>query len=145
MPPYVIATGKRADVPSLLALADVFAFPTEFREGVPRALLEAGLAGLPIVATRMPGCTDVVSHGCTGILVPPHTPRAMAQAILGLLTDRMTARAMGERTAELVRREFSLSLTVARYAALYEELLTETPRRRPAIGTDRAVARHAGS
>ena len=47
--PYVKALGPRSDVPALLSLADVFAFPTEYREGVPRVLLEAALAGLPIV------------------------------------------------------------------------------------------------
>jgi glycosyltransferase involved in cell wall biosynthesis len=121
--PYVIAIGPRSDVPSLLTTADVFAFPSEYREGVPRALLEAGLAGLPIVATRMPGCSDVVRDGWNGFLVPPHAPRLLAAKILDLLDDRAAARVMGARAAELVRQEFSLDLTVARYAATYKELL----------------------
>src|SRR4029077_12362566 len=54
--PYVVATGPRSDIPTLLRAADVFAFPTEYREGIPRALLEAAMARLPIVATSMPGC-----------------------------------------------------------------------------------------
>ena len=73
--PYVTALGPRSDIPSLLQMSDVFAFPTEYREGVPRALLEAALAGLPIVATRMPGCSDVVEEGTSGFLVPPRSPR----------------------------------------------------------------------
>jgi len=51
--PYVLAIGPRSDVPALLGVADVFAFPTEYLEGVPRALLEAAVAGRPIVTTRM--------------------------------------------------------------------------------------------
>ncbi len=125
--PYVLATGKRPDVPSLLGLADVFAFPTEYREGVPRALLEAALAGLPIVTTRMPGCTDVVSDGRSGRLVPPRAPDALAACILDMLRNRDAARAMGANAAELVRREFGLDLTVTRYATLYEELLGARP------------------
>jgi glycosyltransferase involved in cell wall biosynthesis len=121
--PYVVATGKRADVPSLLGLADVFAFPTEYREGVPRVLLEAALAGLPIVTTRMPGCTDVVRDGWSGFLVPPSAPAALAGRILDMLRDRQAARMMGSRAAELVGREFTLDLTVARYAAVYADLL----------------------
>ncbi len=121
--PYVRALGPRTDVPSLLGLADVFAFPTEYREGVPRALLEAGLAGLPIVATRMPGCSDVVRDGQTGLLVPPHSPRALAAAILRLLRERQEAQAMGSQAAALVRREFGLELTADRYAALYAGVL----------------------
>ena len=69
--PYVRAIGRRADVPSLLGLADVFAYPTEYREGIPRALLEAALARLPILTTEMPGCADVVRDGWTGLTVPP--------------------------------------------------------------------------
>jgi glycosyltransferase involved in cell wall biosynthesis len=121
--PYVIAVGPRSDVPSLLRAADVFAFPTEYREGVPRALLEAALAGLPMVATKMPGCSDVVRDGWNGFLVAPHAPRLLASKILDLLDDRPAARAMGTRAAELVRQEFSLDLTVARYVAAYKELL----------------------
>ncbi len=125
--PYVVATGKRADVPSLLAMADVFAFPTEYREGVPRALLEAALAGLPLVATRMPGCTDVIRDGESGFLVPPRSPGALADRILAMLGDRPDARAMGGRAAALVRREFGLELTAARYAGLYRALLRPGP------------------
>jgi glycosyltransferase involved in cell wall biosynthesis len=121
--PYVVAAGKRADVPSLLAMADVFAFPTEYREGVPRALLEAALAGLPLVATRMPGCTDVIRDGESGYLVPPRSPGALADRILTMLGDRAAARAMGGRAAALVRREFGLELTAIRYAGLYRALL----------------------
>jgi glycosyltransferase involved in cell wall biosynthesis len=123
--PYVVATGMRSDIPSLLKAADVFAFPTEYREGVPRALLEAALAGLPIVATNMPGCNDVVRDGWSGLLVPPHSPRLLATKIIDLLDDRSTARAMGGRAAELVRQEFNLDLTVARYIAAYNELLDD--------------------
>jgi glycosyltransferase involved in cell wall biosynthesis len=120
---YVTALGQRSDIPSLLKIADMFAFPTEYREGVPRALLEAALSGLPIVATTMPGCSDVVEDGTSGFLVPPRSPHALAARILDVLRDRDAARAMGARAAEVVRREFSLDLTVTRYAKVYTELL----------------------
>ncbi len=121
--PYVTAIGPSSEVPALLGLADVFAFPTEYREGVPRALLEAALAGLPIVTTQMPGCCDVVQDGWSGLLVPPHAPRALAQGILDLLQNRDAARTMGHRASALVRQEFNLGITVDRYVALYEEIM----------------------
>jgi glycosyltransferase involved in cell wall biosynthesis len=121
--PYVLAIGPRDDVPALLRMADIFAFPTEYREGVPRALLEAALAGLPIVATQMPGCRDVVRDGETGVLVPPRAPRDLAEAVLSLLSDRETAGAMGVRAAALAKREFDVGLIVESYVAVYYELL----------------------
>jgi glycosyltransferase involved in cell wall biosynthesis len=121
--PYVSAIGPRSDIPALLGLADVFAFPTEYREGVPRVLLEAALAGLPIVTTNLPGCSDVVRDGSTGLMVPTRAPKVLAGRIIELLRDRENARAMGARARELVRQEFSLGLVVARYAALYAELV----------------------
>ena len=99
--PYVLATGRRPDVASLLGMADLFAFPTEYREGVPRALLEAALAGLPLIATRMPGCTDVVEDGKTGRLVPPHDPAALANAILQMLNDPAVATPMASSRRSL--------------------------------------------
>lgn len=129
--PYVMAIGPRGDVPALLGLADAFLFPTEYREGVPRVLLEAALAGLPIVTTTMPGCTDVVRDGWSGRLAPPRSPRVLAARILEVLRDRQTARAMAARAAMLVRNEFGLDLTVARYAAIYAELLDRAPHLEP--------------
>jgi glycosyltransferase involved in cell wall biosynthesis len=127
--PYVIAVGQRSDVPALLATADVFAFPTEYREGVPRAVLEAALSGLPIVTTQMPGCSDVIRDGWNGYLVPTRSPSDLAARIIDLLSDRQTARLMGQRAAALVRREFNLEITVERYVALYQELMASRVRR----------------
>lgn len=121
--PYVMALGQRSDIPSLLSLADVFAFPTEYREGVPRVLLEAALAGVPIVTTQMPGCSDVIRNRWSGLLVPPRAPRILAAKILELLGERQVARRMAMNAAEIVRREFNLDITLERYAESYEELL----------------------
>jgi glycosyltransferase involved in cell wall biosynthesis len=121
--PYVKAIGLRSDVPGLLALANVFAFPTEYREGVPRVLLEAALAGLPIVTTAMPGCCDVVRDGWSGFLVRPRDPRMLAARILDLLRDREKAQTMAARAAERVREAFALETVVARQASLYRELI----------------------
>jgi glycosyltransferase involved in cell wall biosynthesis len=57
---YVLSTGARSDVPSLLAMSDIFVFPSVYAEGVPRALMEAALCALPIVATDLSGCREVI-------------------------------------------------------------------------------------
>jgi glycosyltransferase involved in cell wall biosynthesis len=121
--PYVMAIGPRSDVPALLRLADVFAFPTEYREGVPRVLLEAALAGVPIVSTSMPGCCEVVRDGWSGFLAPPHDPDRLASRIIDLLRDRKTARTMSDHADKLVRQNFSLQMIVARHVELYSKLL----------------------
>jgi glycosyltransferase involved in cell wall biosynthesis len=127
--PYVIATGPRSDVPALLGLADVFAFPTAHAEGVPRVLLEAALAGVPIVSASMPGCCEVIRDGWNGLLVPPHAaPDRLAARIIDLLSDRETAGIMAGRAEELVAQNFSLRMIVARHAALYAELLARNSR-----------------
>ena len=137
--PYVVALGARPDVPALLSLAAVFACPTEYREGVPRVLLEAGLAGVPLVTTRVPGCDDVVLENWNGHLVPQRDPRALAAAILDFLQDPDRARTMGARSVGLVRREFDLNVVTDRYADLYRQLLsTGRPR------DDQTVPPHDG-
>lgn len=121
--PYVLATGARSDVAALLRVADVFAFPSEYREGVPRVLCEAALAGVPTVTTSMPGCREVITDGVNGFVVPPDAPRFLAEKILAALDNPAAARAMAARTAERVRQEFSLKAIVAGHAALYRELV----------------------
>jgi glycosyltransferase involved in cell wall biosynthesis len=120
--PYVMAIGPRSDVPALLKLADLFAFPTEYREGIPRVLLEAALAGVPIVTTTMPGCCEVIRDGWNGFRVPPRSPRDLAQRILEMLRNRTAAREMAARAQVLVREKFSMRVVVDGYAALYSDL-----------------------
>jgi glycosyltransferase involved in cell wall biosynthesis len=144
--PHVMALGARNDVPALLGLADLFVLPTEYREGIPRVLLEAGLAGLPIVATDMPGCSDVVTDRSNGFLVPPRDAGALAARILDVLADRRAAQDMGSRSVELVRREFGLPSIVEQYADLYREVLSQQGRMDKVTGNSHApVLEQAGA
>ncbi|TIW21880.1 MAG: glycosyltransferase family 4 protein [Mesorhizobium sp.] len=142
----VVVLGKRQDIPALLGMADVFAFPTEYREGIPRVLLEAGLAGLPIVASRMPGCTDVVQDGWNGYLVTPRDPDALANRIVDLLSDRQRAMTMGSRSVALVREHFALPGVVDQYCDLYRGVLAARSRGGLAhsISADQVAKRRLG-
>ena len=131
--PYVVATGPRADVPALLRMADVFAFPTEYREGVPRVLLEAALARLPTVTTNIGGCRDVIEDRWNGLVIPTRAPGVLADKIMWLLDHRQEAAVMAERADELVRREFSLGVVVAHQVAMYRSLLGSSTSRSPAL------------
>jgi glycosyltransferase involved in cell wall biosynthesis len=122
---YVIATGSRSDVPSLLAMSDVFAFPSDYGEGVPRALMEAALCGMPIVTTDKAGCREVIRDGWNGYVTPARDPKAMADRILDLLNDRAAGERMGAHGPDLIKSTFSLDEVVNQHAALYEKLLGE--------------------
>lgn len=86
--------GWQSDMPAILAQADIFCLPS-YREGIPNALLEACAAGLPIVATDVPGCRDVVTHGVNGLLVPVRNPDELAKALESLILDGELRRTMG--------------------------------------------------
>lgn len=114
--------GPRADMPDVLAQATIAVLPSH-REGMPKSLLEAAAAGLPIVATDVPGCRDVVRDGDNGLLVPRGDAGALAGAIERLLDDPALARAMGRRGRERAEAEFGDARVGERTMALYEELM----------------------
>jgi glycosyltransferase involved in cell wall biosynthesis len=84
--------------------ADLFVFAST-DEGMPNTVLEAMACGLPVIATRIAGCEDLVEEGATGLLVPPGNPEALAQAIALLAADpaRRTAMAAAARSRAATR------------------------------------------
>ena len=100
----ILLAGERADVPHLLPAFDIFTLPSRY-EGLPTALIEAMMCGIPVVATAVNAVADVVVPGETGLLVPPRRPDLMADAVSYLLNSpaaaaRMAAQArlqLGER------------------------------------------------
>jgi glycosyltransferase involved in cell wall biosynthesis len=104
--------------------ADVFALPSS-REGLPVALLEAMAAGLPCVASRLPGATDVlIANGENGILVPPGDINALAAALTSLLTDRPRAAALGAAARQRVARDYTSGQTAGRWIDAYRGVVT---------------------
>jgi glycosyltransferase involved in cell wall biosynthesis len=95
--------GMRRDIPELLGQLDVFAFAATPDEGQGVALVEAMAAGVPIVATDVGACREVLDQGELGALVPPHEPEALAAAIESALLSRelAMARATGARAKAL--------------------------------------------
>jgi len=114
--------GHREDVHDLLALCDVFVLPS-LSEGMPLSLLEAMGAGVPSVATRVGGVSEVVDHGKTGLLVSPGDSQALAESIIKLLEDRTLARQMGQYARDVVARRFSVSRMVDDYKEIYARLI----------------------
>lgn len=98
--------GHRDDMPEILSQAAVVCFPS-YREGLPKALLEAASCARPIVAFDVPGCREVVVDGVNGFLVPFNDVLALAVALEKLLGDADLRRRMGDAGRDLVMREFS--------------------------------------
>jgi glycosyltransferase involved in cell wall biosynthesis len=89
----VVLAGERTDVLDVLPGFDVFAMPSRY-EGLPTAIVEAMICGVPVVATAVNAVPDLVVPGVTGILVPPRRPRHLAAAIRFLLDSPETAAGM---------------------------------------------------
>lgn len=111
--------GARTDVPAILAASHLFVLPSYYREGIPRVLLEAGALGLPLIATDMPGCRDVVRRGWNGLLVPRRDVSALTEAVERLLSSPEDRERMGARAREHVSERFSLSTVAEAYAQIY--------------------------
>lgn len=110
-------TGMDWDTPRLYAAMDLVVLPT-YREGFPNVPLEAAAMGLPVVATRVPGCVDAVEEGLTGTLVEPRESGALAAAIETYLRDPALRKRHGESGRRRVLGEF-------RPEGIWEELFRE--------------------
>jgi glycosyltransferase involved in cell wall biosynthesis len=117
--------GPVADMPGLWAKAHIAVLPS-YREGLPKALLEAAACGRPMVATDVPGCREIVREGETGLLVPAKNAVALADAIARLAGETALRRRLGTRARIVAEAEFAADVVVRETLALYRGLL---PRR----------------
>jgi glycosyltransferase involved in cell wall biosynthesis len=102
-----------------------------YREGLPKALLEAAASGRAVITTDVPGCRDAISPNTTGLLVPSHDIASLAAAMERLLTDRALAEKMGVAARRNAEERFSIQRVCAETLDVYGELL----RIRPPIDT----------
>jgi glycosyltransferase involved in cell wall biosynthesis len=107
-----------------LASFDLFVLPSR-NEGFPVTIMEAMLAGLPVVTTDVGSVREAVIDGETGLIVPPEDPAALAAAISTLVDDPDRRVAMGRRARAIAVERFTLSATVDRYMAVYERVLAD--------------------
>lgn len=114
--------GLRTDMEDLYSGMDLFILPSH-REGFPRAAMEAAAMGLPVIATDIRGCRQVVQHGVNGYLIPVNDPTAIRDSILSLGSDPDTRAAMSRASRELALEEFDERRVVSIVIETYRETL----------------------
>lgn len=115
-------TGLRHDMPEMYALMDLLVLPS-YREGFPRAPMEASAMGVPCVVTDIRGCRETVEHEVNGVLYPSGDARALADAIIDLLANADRRRTLGLAGKRLARERFDERRVFARVLAEYDRLL----------------------
>tara|TARA_R110002073_G_scaffold74100_2_gene181067 strand:- start:59003 stop:60130 length:1128 start_codon:yes stop_codon:yes gene_type:complete len=119
-----------ANVAEYYAAMDLVVLPT-YREGLPNVLLEAAAMQLPVVATEVPGCVDVVVDGVTGMLVPPQTVEPLAKAIDTYLSSSELRREHGTNARVHVVANFSQEKIWQALSEHYEALCNEPAAQSP--------------
>jgi glycosyltransferase involved in cell wall biosynthesis len=104
----IVLAGERQDVPEILPAFDVFALPSRY-EGLPTAVVEAMVSGIPVVATAVNAVSDVVVPGETGLLVPPQRPDLMADAVRHLLDRPAVAARMAANARAWLGDRFEIA------------------------------------
>jgi glycosyltransferase involved in cell wall biosynthesis len=126
----VTFAGRVGNVPDYLVAADLFVLPA-LAEGMSNAVLEAMAEGVPQVASKVSGNTDLIVPGETGWLYgAPHDTEALRDALadaLGASDDRLAA--MSDSTRRRAEETFSIEAVADRYRALYDRLLAGVPAR----------------
>ena len=124
----MLAVGHRSDVPAILAASDVVVDASYAGLGITGSIREALACERPVVATDLEGMPELVLDGETGLLVPPRTPAALADAIVRLVSDPTAAQTMARAGRKRVEALFSLRAKVDATEALYQRLVVAAGR-----------------
>ena len=116
--------GMRTDVDALYQALDVFVLPSH-REGFPRAAMEAAAMGLPVIATDIRGCREVVDDGINGVLIPVRSPSVLKAAIERVGSDPDARQRMGEASRRKAQMSFDEKLVVHRVLEAYRSVAAE--------------------
>ena len=120
--PNVKFLGHRNDIASILRDSHIVCLPS-YREGLPKALLEALSCGRPIITTDVPGCREVCNDGVNGLLVPARDSIALSKAIEKLVLNAEMRKAMGQAGRQRAETEFSNEIVCTQTLDLYRKLM----------------------
>ena len=121
--PGLTLHGFTKDIAGVWRHAHIAVVPSLGGEGMPRAMLEAGACGRPLVVSDIPGCREFVRHGVEGYLVPPGDPGALAAALGRLASDPRLRLQAGAAARQRIVEGFAEHVVRARIRRLYESAL----------------------
>lgn len=119
---YIKWLGYRTDVLKLLKDCHIVAFPSYYKEGLPKSLIEATAIGRPIITTDNIGCREAVVDGYNGYLIPIKNSDALAKKLDILLSDGNLRKEMGQNSRKLAEKDFSIDEVIRRHLDIYREL-----------------------
>ena len=121
---YVKWIGYQTNVVKIYSESDIVTLPS-YREGIPRALIEACSIGRPIVTTNAIGCRECVDEGINGFKVPIKSCSELAEAFVKLIEDKELQRQMGKASRIKAEKEFDVEDVKKKHLTIYESLCNE--------------------
>lgn len=111
--------GFKDNAASYLGIFDTFLL-SSVKEGIPYSILEAGLAGLPVIATNVGGVPEIIEDGISGILIPPKDPDAIRDALKKLLDNPDLRKTLGQNLKKTVEQKFSIDKMIEKTKKIYD-------------------------
>ena len=116
---YIQWLGHRSDILELLKKSHIMAFPSWYREGLPKSVIEAEAIGRPIVTTDSVGCRDTVIDGVNGFIVPIKDANALATALKKLILNKDIRQEMGKAARVFAENKFSINDVIKVHLDIY--------------------------
>lgn len=104
----IVMTGYQDDIRPYLLSSDIFTFPS-YREGFPNTVMQAGAMGLPVIATDINGCNEIITDGVNGLLIPSKDHEALLQAMKYLMTDENIRSKMSGKARTMITTRYERS------------------------------------
>lgn len=120
---YIQWLGHRKDVLELLMQSHIMAFPSWYREGLPKSVIEAEAIGRPVVTTDSVGCRDTVVDGKNGYMIPIKDSDALAMALKKLIDNPELRQTMGKNAREFAVKRFDIKDVVKVHMDVYDNIL----------------------
>ena len=119
---YIQWLGYRTDILELLKSCHIVAFPSYYKEGLPKSLIEATAVGRPIVTTNSIGCKETVVDGYNGYLIPIRDSDTLVERLKLLFENESLRQDMGRNSRTLAEKDFSIENVIQKHLEIYNKL-----------------------